>query len=404
MTTKCSLLLILSSLVVLAACEDPGTVGLGLVEDAGGVPIVTEGGISEFAQEGSANVISRLDRFMAGQVNDPLTGEFNAIGYIDFTPGVIPAGYSGGTVDSVSLLLEIDYVFGDTTQPVTIEVFDLLEEIETSELSRDNLTPASDAGIFQFSFMPTDTAALAVFPADWITTNNARLRSSTFATDFHGFKLVAVDGNAIVGFRITRVSPDAATNTALTGTAGTISHTYFAGNTYSEFNRLSDPQLAAGRVLIQEGVGPHVELRLDFSDVEESSLNRAALELRIDTTLYSETPDFVRPQPAGLNLFGIFEERETCLFTSTGILRRDGTLACALASNVPVRSDGAIVFETLNFRSEVQNHLLDLEVFDYYEIQFPITSSSISVDAFAIHDTSSVVAPPTLVLTYTQLQ
>ena len=368
-----------------SACEDPSNVGLGLLDDAGGAPIVEEVPFSSFESKELRGVTGGINRFLAGQVNDPVLGEFVSEGYIDFFSGVLPDEFASNEIDSIFLTLTTEYVYGDTLQEVVLDVFEVMNEFGVLDVTKDSLPAVDMTPIFQLSFVPTDTLVRAAFPQEWVSRKNADFRNEDFSDIFFGLKLAPVSGNAIVGFSSISTSGSALQSLLITST-DTFSVNYLAQKSISDFERLTPPLLPENRKLVQQGLGPSIRVDFDLTGLEDVSLNRAALQLQVDTLSLSDTPNFVRPAVNSVSLFGVFED-ETLL---------------TLANDIPMRDDGTLVIETLDFRTFIQRELLGENFFEYYELRFP-TGSSNSLNSIVFHDTTSANNPPSFILTYTPL-
>ena len=373
----------LSLLVLLAsACEDPSNVGLGLLDDAGGDPIVAIAPFSTFESEVQEGISSGDNEVLVGRVNDPLLGEITAEGYLDFFSAVLTTAYEEAQVDTVLLRLTPVYVYGDTLEEVSIEVHEVQEEFQVLGTTRDEIPPVSTTPLLNFSFMPTDTLVVVPMPDEWITQRQADLKTTDFSDLFFGLKMTSTGGNAIIGF-------DNTSNiSSLQGIAAGDTVNYFAQKSFTDFARLTEPQIPADRILIQQGTGPHLRVNFDLTQLQEVGLNRAALRLDVDTTLLDQNlpTGFVRPEVSSVSLFGVFE---------------DSTFF-RVANDIPVASDGSLVIETLDFRNFVQESLLGTDVFEEYELRF--TSALVNtVNPIVFHDTTSADKPPSLILTYTPL-
>jgi hypothetical protein len=78
------------------------------------------------------------------------------------------------------------------------------------------------------------------------------------------------------------------------------------------------------------------------------------------------------------------------------------TTSVLLAIN-PIGSDGKLDLVSETLRSVLQQFVLGVASYDYYELRFPTTSDN-TVNLMAFQDSTSVDEPPSLVLTFTSLQ
>ena len=99
----------------------------------------------------------------------------------------------------VRLRLAPTYVYGDTTSVLTYELRRMSADWSFPGASPDTTLSVGDQ-IFSFSFNASDTLVDVVLPSAWVAENDALLRGTTFASDFHGFQIAPVSGNAVVGF------------------------------------------------------------------------------------------------------------------------------------------------------------------------------------------------------------
>ncbi len=376
--------LLVASLLLFTACEDPSNVGLGLVGNDGGEPIVEQLPFETIEMVDLEGIEDNTGQHLVGQVDDPLMGQISATAYIDFLSNTtLDQNYIDGTVSRVLLRLEQSYVYGDTLQEVTVALHEVLNEFSTIGNTRDSI-PEVGPEITQFSFMPTDTLVSVEMPADWVSAKDADLRSTSFGSLFTGFQLRPVAGNAIVGFLN-------ATNSR-SGLRGfvdvddeTIEEFYVASKSITDYSRQSPPNIPPGRILLQNGIGPKLSLNFDLSQLANVSLNRAVFHLEADTLALTTTPNFVRPQEPNFALYGILGDTQSVL----------------LAIN-PIDSDGSLDLTSETLRSILQQFSLGLDPYDNYEIRFPVTASN-TINALVVHDSTSVTGPPSVVLTYTKL-
>lgn len=376
--------LLVASLLLFTACEDPSNVGLGLVGNDGGQPIIEQFPLETIELVDLEGIEDNTGQHLVGQVDDPMMGQISATAYIDFLSNTtLDQGYVDGTVNRVLLRLEQSYVYGDTLQEVTVALHEVLREFSTLGNTRDSI-PEVGPEITQFSFMPTDTLVSVEMPADWVSSKDADLRSTSFGSLFTGFQLRPVSGNAIVGFLNATNS-----RSALRGFADVdgedIEEVYVASKSITDYARLSPPNVPPGRMIIQNGLGPKLRLNFDLSQIADVSLNRAVFRLEADTMALRTIPNFVRPLEPNFALYGVLGDTQSVL----------------LAIN-PIDSDGSLNLTSETLRSILQEFSLGLDPYDNYEIRFPVTASN-TINALVIHDSTSITGPPAVVLTYTRL-
>jgi hypothetical protein len=284
-------LLVLFTLLI--ACEDPSNVGLGLVGGEGGEPVVEELALSSADAVPGTGIRDNTPQHLVGQVDDPVMGQFNATAYIDFLSNTtLDEGYRNGPIDRVFLRLQRFYVYGDTTQEMTVALHESLREFSAVGSTPDSI-PAVGPEIMQFSFMPMDSIVSDQLPAAWVEAKDADLRSSSFGSLFNGFQLVPISGNAIVGFRNSPASQSTIRGYVETDDE-TFQEDYLAAKSITQFTRERSAEAPPGIMIIQNGVGPRLRLNFDLSQLQDVSLNRTVLHFATDSLALAASPNFVR--------------------------------------------------------------------------------------------------------------
>jgi len=290
----CALLLLLAT-----GCDDPSAVGIGLIGEAD-LPVTVRLPADSVLTASQKDRTGNTARVLAGRVADPLVGTLSATGYVDF----VRSGTArvDTTIVGVRLELPRDYVYGDTLGSVTLALHDMTEDWPYAGVGTDTTLRAGPL-VRTFTFAPTDTLVQVDLPPEWIAAHDTTLRSNTFSTSFHGFQLAPGEGNAVVGFRFSKIR-------LLVFTA-TDTVTFTASKVLTTVARESLPSLPEDRVLLQDGLGQVVRLRFDFSadSVREAGLHAAVLEVPIDSMQLKQTPaGFVRPLPTTVRLIGVNAE------------------------------------------------------------------------------------------------
>ncbi len=367
------------SILVLAACEDPSSVGLDLVGADNTQPTVTvvrPGDMSNEEVRDFTGTSSVIPRALAGQVDDPLLGTTSATGYVDFiAPSAIPEGFRDGQVTEASLQLVLDYVYGDTTAPVTLALYDVLEAWDATTFLADTTLAAAPDPITEFEVHARDSLITVALPDAWISENDARLRATTFNDDFHGFKLAWRSGNTVLGFR--------SSGFRLVATSGGTSVSFLAGKTGTGIARSGLPDVGPNRLLMQDGSGLNVQVRFDLraDGVADHAVHRARLVFPVDTlALQSETAGFVRPTPGEVSLFAITPD--------------DLIQEIARAS---MDDAGRLVFENADIRSILQRLTLGEDLIDRFRLGFPVENNTI--DALLLYGPMDSTESPELILT-----
>lgn len=307
----CAALLCSVLLVSAAGCDDSANVGLSVGPDSlnGGEPVTLDAVAGTFTALDEAPVTGNTSglttwRFLAGGVNDPLSGTVTAEGYFDVLQPTLSSPVIDTTTDALDASIEVfpSYIHGDTTATLTLEVYDATDEMDVTSARADTTFSTGATPVASASFVPTDSVVTIDLPASWIQANEGALRDTTddgnaFAEAFHGFKLVARGGNAVVGFR--------QSNTALR--LSTVrddvprSASFQATKTFTHIERNNVPPAPNGRLLAQRGTGPRVTFTFDsdaapLDTLTNTPLNRASILARLDTTAMKDVPaNFVRP-------------------------------------------------------------------------------------------------------------
>lgn len=370
---------VFAALIFLAACEDPSNVGLGLIDDpispsAESVPLTT------FEPASITDRTGNTHRVLAGLVEDPALGTIEATGYLNFTrPDDAEA--PSAPVDSVVLSLSYNYVYGDTTETLSLD----LRDIETDErwsgsgMQADSSLPLGEQ-VTTVEITPEDTTQQVHLPEEWIEEHEDVLVSDDFNDLFTGLALSAADGSTalIRGFE----------RQALTLTVYTEEEnvTAFGTDAFTELARADFPALPSDVVVFQDGVPPDPDaspptgsrLRVDFDidEFENQAVNGARLELQLDEEPFEDTPDhFVRPEPSELRLIGADEDGEI-------IQSNDVPLLSVVAS---FEDDGQVFFQSSDQQSfglvdYIQDELIGDSRFDditHLELRVPTNENTI---------------------------
>ncbi|GIV61602.1 MAG: hypothetical protein KatS3mg044_0468 [Rhodothermaceae bacterium] len=371
---------LLLALSVLTACEDPSSVGLDLVGEQGGQPFVVAVPPAVIEQEvlsdvtGTIGTTGTILRTLAGQVEDPLLGRITTTGHIDFqAPSSVPENFRNGQVSSATLEMTIDYVYGDTTQPLVLTLHDIPEAWNASGTTADTLITARPEVVTEIRFAPTDSLVTVALPEAWVAAHDARLRATTFNDDFHGFQLAWRSGGAVVGF-----SPG---GFRLRAVAGTDTVAFPAAKSVTRIEHTGGPDLGPDRILLQDGTGLNVRLRFDFTaeTLRNHAVNRARLRLPTDTLTLQETPPgFVRPPLGEVVLYGITPDDTPVQIT-----------------RVSRNADGQYVFETAGLLNVIQRMVLEEEIFDRFRLAVPTEQNTLNA-ALLLRDTTGTGGPAVL--------
>lgn len=381
-------------LFLVAACSDSSNLGL----DVGSSPL--EGGEPSTKQvipdslysTTQAPVTGRLLqreqdtwRFLTGHVDDPIAGELEAKGSLDFLgrsslpDDILEAGTDSLTVE---LRLTPSFLHGDTSSTVDVRVYDLAEEAEMNLATSDTTFPAESQPITSEPISPTDSLVTIELPSAWVEDHRETLQDTTdggssFSENFHGFKLTAPDSEIVVGF-----SPENATLRLLQEPDSVIAD--FRGiKSFTHVERLSEPSLPedpnSGEEyrLLQDGVGQGLSMEWNFEappldTLKNAPLNRAEIFIPTDTSALQESLDepgysnFVRPLARGFRITATRRpDAPSC--SAVGTLRISDT-ECALPL-VPQEAPGAALVGNDTAFPIFQETLQNAPVFSVYRIE-----------------------------------
>lgn len=119
---------------VLTSCQDPKDIGLELLDEQIGVHLTDTATVeASVVLLDSVKTLNPVD-LLAGQYNDDLFGVVKTQPFFQLIkPGnAIKTNFDGAVCDSVVMLLEYAYAYGDTLSDQKIEVHELTEELKDS--------------------------------------------------------------------------------------------------------------------------------------------------------------------------------------------------------------------------------------------------------------------------------
>lgn len=320
------------------------------------------------------DVTAGASRMLTGIVADPVLGVFSVLGHADFVPaGTLPSSFTNGTVTHVELVLDIDYVYGDTTEAVTLELADVTSDW-TALSRRADTTLSVGPPITTVSFSPHSTVARVVMPDDWTMANDALLRSSTFLDDFHGFRFKGVAGNSVVGINLV--------NSAMRISAAPGDTVTFAMSKVLS-TMPSDPPLpgATDRVLLQDG--GRSTITLQFPLVENAAIHQAVIRANLAVPPVSYPAGFSKPEFRTVSLRAVSADDKTRLPLLT----------------IQAGEDGTVLFDDPVIGRVLQQAITGESTFDRFELYIPVASSTVGSHVFQGGPASG--NGPRLVVTYT---
>lgn len=359
------------ALFAVSACQDPSTVGLGLIDDEASNPnvrVLASTAATESPYRLSTSGRATADgqtRVLVGDVRDALYGDARAVAYVDARAPTLPNGFAERPVTRVTLELRRSYVYGDTTAAVPVELRQIrLEPNWRPEGLPSDTTLATGDLLATAQFGPRDSLVVVPLPAAWVAANGAVFSSAAFETAFEGFEVRPAgrsgDG-AVLGYNV-------ATAASVIRVATSRDTVLFRLDEVFTSVRRSAPALAPpGRRLLRGGVGTALRLSFDYAPALRLPLAQAVLRLPLDRTLAGATGPFKRPLTRDAALFAIPTNgdplRTAVLLTGrTGDARTSGATQAAGAFNV-----------------FVQGILLERATYSAFEVRLPTNPVSLDV-------------------------
>ena len=363
----------LAACLALAACQSPNGVGLGLIDDAGDDPTAqtvaaasTDTLQTTFNTAGVADdgVVGFQARVLAGAVLDPLYGDATATATLDaLRPVPVPPDFADSTLVGLELQLVRDYVYGDTTATVPLEVRAVQGGWSPTGLPSDTTLGTGDV-IASFAPLATDTLIVVPLSADYVASAQETFTSDDFSSAFEGFSILsAADAapapGAVLGFSTTD-------SRIVARTSGGDSLVYPLSEVYTELVR-GEPAAPPppGRLLLQGVASTGLALQFDLGAFADLPLARARLKLPLDRTLSGAEGTFVRPLALNAEFFGRVEE--------------DGARVVLATLSVPDEGDIASLPLSSQLTASIQSVLLGNVTFDRYEVLVRPTPVSLDV-------------------------
>ena len=327
MSWVCAVLIGGAALLSLSACSDSTDVGLGVGPGSdslkGGKPVTVDvlpdldtTRTPPITGENFRRASSQSTwRVLTGIVDDPIpgTGTIETEGYVDFAGRrTLPSQIiSADNADSLAaeLRLTTNYLHGASGEPMEVKVYNLTAEAEMDSaranagFDADETDPAS---VTTAQIIPTDSLVTIELRQSWIDEHLTTLQDTSdggsgFEDNFSGFKIIAPNSEAVVGF--------SAANAALrlTHTPDSVTADYPALKTFTHIEQRNvtaspsdDYELMVGGI----GVGLMMNWNFDENPLDSlatAPLNRAEIFVPADTLAMADFPgsNFVRPLPNG---------------------------------------------------------------------------------------------------------
>ena len=376
----------LAACLVLSACQSPSGVGLGLIDDAGDDPAAvavpaasTDTLQTTFTTAGVAqsDAVGFQARVLAGSVVDALYGDARATATIDaLRPTSVPEDFADSTLVGLELQLVRDYVYGDTTATVPLEVRPVVGGWSPTGLPSDTTLGTGDV-VATFAPLATDSLVVVPLSADYVASAQATFTSDDFSSAFEGFSILPSPDatpmpGAVVGF-------DTERSRIVARTSGGDSLVYPLSEVYTEIIR-ETPTVAPppGRLLLQALAPTGLALQFDLSSYLNLPLARARLKLPLDRTLSGDEGAFVRPLASFAEFFGRTE---------------DGARVVLATLTVPDDGDAATLPQSSQLTATIQSVLLGNTVYDRYEVLVRPTPASLDVFPLIVEPDPAGPAP-----------
>lgn len=354
--------------VFLAGCQDPSGVGLEIIGEEGTDPdvnVVAADSVMSADEDdftgGFGSGLSPVQsRVLVGAASDPLLGDVSAFAYVDFRPpDVIPEGFLDRTIVSASLRLVRDYVYGDSTVSVPIQ----LHQMDMSWLPigapSDSTFEAGEL-LVEATALAQDTVVTLSLPSSWVTQYDEILRTDSVASAIDGFQIRLPDGavpGAVMGF-------DTARSTLQVRTAeDTVDYPLF--EVFSHIERDEAPPPPPDRLILRAGASESVVLNFPFSDFEDLPLANATLRLSVDASLLDQS-GFARALPQTISLFG----------------RTEAGDRLAIGNAALDEDTNSYSFTSATLTAVIQEALLGSAIVEQFEIS--VAPSPVSLDALPL--------------------
>lgn len=345
---------LLSSLLFLAACTDPTSdVGLDLLGDSVNLHVKTLLSTS-FSPSSLVDITGAAPRVLVGAADDPLTGQIEASGFLDFAGQF--SGAPSDAISAVQLRLARNYDYGDTTGVLQFSLHQVLAEWDQSGL-KANTALTIGPEIINVNVTTRDTLITVDLPLSWIDANENLLRSDNFGSEFYGFAFLDNGSEQVAGFN------SASTTLVATSTAGPT--TFTVSSTYTKIDRKTEPDPPDDLVLFQDGAGPAISLDFNLNAYFfDQSINGAVLTFSADTIASQDTPaNFVRPLSDRLQLVAVTSDQEA---------------PAILVGEAVLSDDGKYRFSGQDLSVFFQSLILGKLEYEYLELRAPVINNSLN--------------------------
>jgi hypothetical protein len=349
-------LLGLLALGLLAACQDPSGVGLGLIDEEGGDPSLvlllpedlTLGDREDVTGGYADGTLPTQERILVGAVMDPDFGDVEAHAYLDVRPPtVVPSGFTERTITSATLRLARDYVYGDSTATLALALYEITADEWNPVGAGADTTFAVGDLLDTYDVSASDTLSTLRLPEAWVDANDELLRSDSALAAINGFQLRLDDGaagGAVVGFDALR------STLRLTTSEDTVD--YPLREVFTHVERGDAPPPSDDVLVLREGAGEALRFTLPFDSLSDVAVARASFRLTVDPDLL-DAGTLARALPPELVLLGV----------------TDADVRLSLATAEFDASSDTYSFTSGSLASAVQDAVLGSSIFEHYEIE-----------------------------------
>jgi hypothetical protein len=375
---------LLALLLLLPACDDPSQIGIDLVDAQAGDTEVVTLPPSQLEFTGAADITggtntSSAFRSLFGKVSDPVAGDFAMEGYMDFVGSAnVSSAFSASPISFADLELNLDYVYGDTTAEISVDIYDIEEAWSSSDARADAFLVARSL-VTSASLEPTEGLIRIPLPEAWIASKDAVLRSGTFVDDFHGLAFKVSQGNTVLGVHFSGSSIRAS---SVPGDTVNFS----MSKTLSASSFLNGSQNPAYHTL-RDGAAETLSLKFPIEDQQFGSASIHRVIIRLNTEDVSDL------YPSGFKRSGITRVGIRAVATDNETRLNVGTM--------DILEDGIVTFDSATLSNVVQSANLGNSGLDHFEIYFPAELSTVEMLAFK--KGLPATFGPRAVITYTSL-
>ncbi len=384
------------ALVLLSACQDPSTVGLGLIDEdspnpnvrtieAASVDTVRYDLVTSGIADGTPPTQSRV---LVGSVHDALYGDAEARAYVDASAPTLPSGFRERPITRITLELRREYAYGDTTTALEMELRRVTGTWSPTGLPSDTTLGTGDL-LTTATTTGRDSVVVFTLPPAFVAANDSLFKSATFGSSFEGFELRPVTpagAGAVYGFNVTGLSGIPARRGFIRVATARDTVAFPLSEVYTRLTSGTPGMAPMGRRLVRAGSATGIKLTFPFESLARLPVSQATLRLPLDPALAGTDGPFKRP----LARFGTLFLRET-----TGpagyITPLQAVGSTDLRTTAPV--------ELTRF---VQQLVLGQRTFRQFEVRFAdvLQSSTVSLDVLpVITDGTTPTTRPRLAVT-----